>query len=176
MAIDADALEDYTGGRVQADDQSARVIARALAAARRHCGWHVSPVLTQTITLDGPGGPVLQLPSLCVTALTAITEIGEAVTIADLDWSRLGLVRKQNGLLWTSRLGGITVTMSHGFDDTAAADFEDAVLSIADRMSQSGGEPISVGPFRWSEDRSAGSGFNAAELATLEQYRLERAA
>lgn len=176
MALDAAALSDYTQGRLASGDATTKILNRALAAARRYCGWHVSPVLTQTIVIDGPGGLLLQLPTLNVTALTSVAEDGVAVTLSGLEWSRTGQVRKLNNTGWTSKFGGLTVALSHGYDDVAAADFEQAVLSIADRMSDPSGEPISVGPFRWGESKTETSGFDATELSILQHYRLERRA
>jgi hypothetical protein len=148
------------------------------AAAQRWCGWHVTPEMEQRVVLDGPGGQLLRLPTLCVTELVDVTEDGIALDVADLEWSRIGLVRKRSGAAWTDRLGGVVVTMVHGFAE--AQDFEVAVLSFTDRMSRAaadGGLPVAVGPFRWSEDQdraAGGSAFSAVELSILDQYRLER--
>lgn len=176
MALDADALANYTRGRLDPEDQETeRILAASLAEVRRYCGWHVSPATGSEVALDGPGELLLRLPTLYVEELTEVTEDGVDVPVADLEVSRLGLVRKKSGQYWTAKFGGITVSMTHGFDD--APDFEAAVLSVADRRSQapSGGIAVSVGPFRWSEDKTTGS-FSGSELAILEQYRLERTA
>ena len=178
--LTVDALSDYTQGRLDADaDETAEILERSLAEVRRWCGWHVTPVLTdQQITLDGPGGRLLWLPSLRVVDLTAVTEDGVALNVTELEWSHNGLVRKPiTAPYWTEKFRGITVTISHGYAD--AKDFEAAVFSVADRKSQApvGGSVISVGPFRWSDDRSvSGYSFTESELAVLRQYRLERRA
>lgn len=174
--LNVDALADYTRGRLASDDQETEVVlARSLAAVRRWCGWHVTPVTAQSLTIDGPGGQLLRLPTLCVVELTSITEDGLDVDLESLQWSLAGLVRKDSGAAWTSRFGGIAVEMSHGFTDQQVPDFESAVLSVADRMSQTTeGTAISVGPFRFSEDKTSGSSFTTVELSILEQYRLER--
>lgn len=174
--LNATALSNYSQGRLAANDGTALILVRSLATARRYCGWHVSPALTQQVTIDGSGGPLIQLPTLRVTAITAVTEDGTAIDLDDLEWSQSGSVRKRDGSLWTSRLGGVTVSMTHGFDDTIAADFESAVLSLADRSSQPGGLPTSIGPFRWADDKTTSGAFTGTELAILEQYRLERIA
>ena len=176
--LDSDMLADYTQGRLNAaDTETDQVLARSLAEVRRWCGWHVTPEREDILTIDGPGGRLLRLPTLNLVELGAVTEEGSEVDLADLEWSRTGVVSKTSGVYWTSRLGGIAVTMTHGFDD--APDFEAAVLSIADRRSQatSGGTAISVGPFRFSEERTpAGAAFTGAELSILEHYRLEKLA
>lgn len=103
----------------------------ALAAAserlRDHCGWHIAPVVTETITLDGPGGTLLLLPSLRVVDVHSVTNDGVAVT--DFEWSAKGWIRGS----WTSRARGIVVNLTHGFDDCPAA-----IRSIASRMARDG--------------------------------------
>lgn len=177
MALTAAALETYSQGRLDRDDpETGRQLASALAAVQRWCGWHVTPMaVDQVVTIDGPGGALLRLPTLRVVALTAVVEDGITLDIDDLDVSRIGLVGKRSGAGWSTRLGAITVTMSHGFAD--APDFETVVLSYADRAAQApAGGLVAVGPFRWGEHSPSSGGFSAPELAILEQYRLERTA
>lgn len=169
-------LAAYTQNRLSEGDQATvDALASALAAVRRFCGWHVTPVRTaQVVTVDGPGSRLLVLPTLRLTALTALVEDGVTVDVDTLEWSSRGLVRKEGQCWWTGRLGGITATISHGFD--AAPDWQAAVLSFADRSSLAGvgGRPTVVGPFQYgTEAMAAGSAFSAVERSLLEQYRLE---
>lgn len=169
------AVEQYTQGRLDRDDPlTAELLADGLGTARRWCGWHVTPVIDDDVhVLDGPGSRLLALPTLRLAYPVALTIVENGVELdgADIDVSLRGMVTKRNGALWTNRLGGIAVTMSHGFD--AAPDFNAAVLSLVDRMSlAASGVPVSVGPFRWSEDKPEGV-FTAGERGRLEQYRLE---
>lgn len=195
MTLNAAALSDYTQGRLAADDATTRILNAALGAVRRWCGWHVTPVTSQTLTLDGPGGLYLHLPTLALTALTSVSENGAALDVTKLAISPRGVVSKviyqqppapvsqflvsapRPWNYWTDSLGGLVVTFSHGY--ASADDFETAVLSVADRMSlaSAGGQLTSVGPFRWATDSAQpGELLNSAELAILEQYRLERPA
>lgn len=174
--LNAAALAQYTKGRLVADDsETERNLAAGLAAVQRWCGWHVTPVKQgHEVGLDGPGGPLLRLPTLRLVELLSVSEDGATLNLGSLEWSKTGLVRKKSGALWSSKLGAITVTMDHGFAE--AADFESAVLSYIDRMSKAptGEEPIAVGPFRWPEMKiGAGSAFSMTELAILDLYRLE---
>jgi len=153
----------------------------ARAAARRYCGWHVTPVREDDeVTLDGPGSALLILPTLRLVELTAVTEDGVELDIAtDLSVSARGLVRKKSGLWWSRQYGSIVVTMTHGFDPddefNNAADFEAAVASIAER-SLGDAVPRVVGPFQWDPAvMASGSAFSVVERALLEQYRLESA-
>jgi len=102
-------------------------IARAIA--RRYCGWHVSPEDSVSVTIDGPGHRTLVLPTLHLVDLESVTEDGVELDLADLAWSERGLVVKRDGSFWTGSLGGIAVSMTHGYD--TADDFDHAVAIIA---------------------------------------------
>ncbi len=99
-----------------------------LAAAQRYCGWHVAPEDITEVMLDGPGGPLLALPTLHLVKILSIVEDGQPVAVSDVQWSRNGTVRKKSGQPWTSALGGITVKMAHGYEQ--ADDFDQAVALI----------------------------------------------
>ena len=131
-------LATFTGGRLSAADaNTGTVLAAALAAARRYCGWTVSPVATDVeVTVDGPGGPVLTLPTRNLIEVSAVSENGVDVDVSTLDISRTkGTVRKYPYGSWTARDGGIAVTMTHGLTEAEAADWRRAVLRLADLMS-----------------------------------------
>lgn len=175
MALTAAAVEDFSRGRLDRDDsETIRQLAAAVAAARRYCGWHVTPLLTaQTITLDGPGSPLLVLPTMNLTALTSVTEDGVAVTVADLMWSARGLIHKPYGQIWTDKLGGVSVVISHGY--SAAEDFESVIFSAIDRGAFSPDrEPKMIGPFQYPDAGAASDAiFTGNERAVLDRYRLE---
>lgn len=137
--LTASDLSTFTGGRLASGDAStATVLAAALVAARRYCGWSVSPVASVTVTVDGPGGRVLALPTRNLTTLTSVSEDGVALDVSQLSVSRVkGTVTKRFGC-WTSNAGGITVAMSHGYTEADAADWRRAVLRLADAMSTEG--------------------------------------
>lgn len=111
--------------------------AAALAAARRYCGWIVTPPATETITVDGPGGRVLSLPTMHLTTVSAVVEDGITLNVADLRWSvDRGQVYKKSGHCWTSNAGGISVTITHGF--TTAPDFDAAVAQASLSLASAG--------------------------------------
>lgn len=152
----------------------------ARSAARRFCGWHVTPVLEDDeVTIDGPGSLLLVLPTLRLVELSGVVEDGVALDVeTDLYVSTRGLVRKRSGAYWSHQYGAITVTMTHGFTDDPeellnACDFNAAVSSHAAR---GGAQRKRVGPVEWfPEAMDAGSAFSVAERSLLEQYRLESA-
>ena len=122
-------LEEYTKGAIRADDpRAALLLAGASAAVRRFCGWHITPVLTQTMTLDGPGGADLELATLNLEGIVSVVELGQALDVTALEWSRLGNIRHPRGC-WSSRYRSIVVSIRHGFDD--AADVQQIVLQVS---------------------------------------------
>ncbi|BBC53883.1 putative head-to-tail connector protein [Mycobacterium phage HC] len=115
-----------------ADDTEAQTaINAALAAARRYCGWHVSPVRTDDeIEVDGSGGAVLSLPTLRLLDVKSVVELGTALDVDTLTWSRRkGTITKPWGR-WTARDGGVVVTVTHGYTETEAADWRAAVVRL----------------------------------------------
>lgn len=148
-------VEAYTSGRLRAvDPEVIRMLAAALSVARREAGWHVSPMKTETMTLDGPGSRVLWLPTLKVTTKPTIVEDGVTLDVATYAASagdgpglpRRVALRKTSRGWWTDTYGGISVTMTHGFSETEAADWRQMILSLVDQMSLvpvSGGTGVS---------------------------------
>lgn len=174
-------VEDATKGRLSATDpNTARLLASVLAAARRYCGWHVTPVrAAEAITVDGSASATLVLPTLRMTALTSVTEDGSAVDMSTLAWSARGLVRKKSGARWSGKFRSIDVTMTHGFDD--APDWQAAVLAMVDRVSEefspssSVASRLVVGPFEFPVPGVAqGSAFTQVERVIMDSYALEK--
>lgn len=180
-------VEQYTKGRLAASDpETARLLDAALKAVRRYCGWHVTPVRTDTgLVVDGPGGRLLSLPTLQLVELVAITEDGNALDVADLHYSAAGLVRKKSGRSWSHRYGALSVTMRHGFDE--ASDWQSAVLELVDRMSAAVGTVAgNSGPlveksvddvsYRWAltiGDPANQSLFGLINHTLVDPYRLD---
>lgn len=131
-------LSTYTKGRLPNDDDTQDLLDAALSAARRWCGWVVTPVETDvTIQVDGPGGRVLSLPTLNLITLSSVSECGVVLDVSRLDKSqRKGTVEKYPYGCWTSRAGAIEVKMTHGFTEEQAADWRRAVLRLADLMDR----------------------------------------
>lgn len=133
-----DDLPAAVRARFADDDAAQQAIDETLAAARRYCGWHVSPVqVDQVFELDGPGGHVLSLPTLSLNAVASVTELGVAVDVTTLDRSRRkGTLTKPFGR-WTSRDGAITAKVTHGYTEAEAADWRKAVIDLVDKWSES---------------------------------------
>lgn len=147
--LTVDDVVAYTGGRLGDDDETARMLAAALAAARRDVGWHVSPVATGAVFLrNGPGGHKLRLPTQKVVTLQAVTDNGVDLDVGDSGSGGSGdddpdvtvdpeapwvLIRHHGH--WSRRHAGIVVECDHGFTEDEAADWRQAILSMVDMMA-----------------------------------------
>ncbi|SRX93565.1 hypothetical protein MSP7336_01804 [Mycobacterium shimoidei] len=180
--LTVDDVEQYTKGRLVAGNpETERILDAALDAARRFCGWHVTPVITDEVTLDGPGGHVLSLPTMRLVELTELSEDGTALNVDDLAVSPRGLVQKRCGR-WSHNYGSITAKMKHGYDE--ATDFQAAVLELVDRMASQVGKVIgNSGPpveervddvvMRWVLTISSNHDlFDMLNHTLLDRYRL----
>lgn len=120
--LTAEEFSIETGGAIAVDDPRVEpLLAGASAAIRRYCGWHIGPEVDMTLTVDGSGSHVLNLPTLRIVSITNVVEYGrtwEPADIAGLEWSEAGMVRT-SGRCWTSRYRGVAVTLTHGFEDIA---------------------------------------------------------
>jgi hypothetical protein len=135
-------LSAATLARFGSTSAAQAAINAVLAAARRYCRWYVSPVKTgDVVTLDGPVGCVLDLPTRKLSALTSVVEAGTTLDVTKLDWSADGPhgapVRKQSGARWSSRYRSIVVTMTHGFTEAEAADWRKAIIDMVNTVSYS---------------------------------------
>lgn len=173
-------LSAYTNGYISADDpRSLDALGGTSRAVRRYCGWDISPSEDVTLTVNGPGGYLLTLPSLYVTAVASITEAGVLlVEGADYRWSADGTIDRC-GATWSAYKRDIVVVFTHGYDD--APDVKAVVLaSVARNLASpvgattegSGGETV-----RWSQvgpGVAGGLALMPHELAILDTYKIAR--
>ncbi|QLF83986.1 head-to-tail adaptor [Gordonia phage Upyo] len=142
-------------------------IDRAVAYVRRVAGWHVFPLVEDTIVVDGEGGHVLTLPTLHVTDLSEITEHGTVLHPDTYEWSATGDV-KRLGRCWTTRWRGITVTLTHGYD-TADAAVLDLGSALADAVTYQASSPLGIpeviGPYQFGGESSGWTGDAATTLS-----------
>ncbi len=149
----------------------------AHGAVRRFCGWHVAPLITETMVLDGTGGRDVLLPSLRVVTLVSVLNDGTDVT-ASVDTSRAGILRLTTGT-WTDRLGRISVTLSHGYDLDEVPEVAAVIAGVAKRGPNSGRVEASEAANGSSRggvvDRGAPISIplTLAEQEMLAPYRLE---
>lgn len=134
----------------------------AVRSVREYCGWHIAPVVTETVVLDGPGCDILTLPTQRLVDIEDVTNDGSPVDVAG-DWSRAGIVRGR----WTNKFRGVTAVITHGYEDWPA-DLLGVLVDLTDdqkaRVSQVTNRAYQVSFDVKSED--------ARRRGVLEDYRL----
>lgn len=175
-------LPAATRARFGSDDAAQAALDAVLAAARRYCGWHVHPARTESLVLDGPGGHVLDLPSLMLTDVVHVLEDGRELDVNTLDWATSGphgarIMKRSN---WTARYRGVTATITHGYDE--APDWVRSIIEMVDSLSM-GSVGSDGGPLKRKtvddvtlEWFDFGAGANVAVYSTaavLDAYKIE---
>lgn len=179
--IDTTDLPAATLTRFGSTEAAQAAIDAVLVAARRYCEWYVSPVRTDDeLTLDGPGGRVLDLPTGKLNALTGVVEAGTDLDVAKLDWSQNGSVRKQSGVRWSCRYRSIVATIDHGYTETEAADWRKAIVDMVNAVSYTMAtsaealkrKKVDDVEYEWFDFASAAGQAVYAVSEVLESYRL----
>lgn len=88
------------------------------AAVVEYCGWHIAPVLTESVSVDGTGTTIQTLPTLNLLSLDSVDENGLHLDVDRIDWSANGLLEKRSGGLWTARRRGVIAEITHGYETT----------------------------------------------------------
>lgn len=142
---------------------------------RAYCGWHIAPASTETITLDGSGASIVQVPTLQLTAVASVAEDGVVLPSTEYEWSADGTLRRLPlGRCWTRRYRAVAVQCTHGFDEVPAElvsvvlDATSAVLALP---AGAGEQPEKMGPFEFGGTSGAGA-FTAAQRRVLDRYRV----
>ena len=143
---------------------------QACAAVRAYCGWHIAPSVTETVTVDGSGGPLQTLPTLRLTALSSITNDGTAVT--DPQWSEAGMVRADCVTWWTWKFRGVTADITHGHDVCPPEIV--GVLAEAASRGAAGSAVNQVGQVRMGgvSGTPGAAAFVLERTAVLDRYKL----
>lgn len=129
-------------------------LAAAAGQVESLCGWHIAPQRTDTVTVDGSGSQIQELPTLHLVDLVSVTEDGTAVDLdgVGVQWSATGYLWRPS--VWTRRLRGVVAEIEHGYAATppevVAIVCANAVrgLTLVPGVSRetSGGESISYSP------------------------------
>lgn len=86
------------------------------AAIRAYCGWHVCPVVTETLTLDTSRQRFVKLPSMRVLDVGKVEYLGRDVT-GSMSWSEAGLLKWKNKFLtFDDEYRGLKITLTHGYE------------------------------------------------------------
>lgn len=105
----------------------------AHAAVRRECGWHVAPVITETLTLDGSGSRGLLLPSGRVVSIASVKNDGVDVTSAVRLSRRTGVLTLASR--WTPELGAVEITFTHGYPVEEVPDVAALIVTLTSRAA-----------------------------------------
>ncbi len=132
--IDASDYAAYVAASADDDDAIQSVIDSVLVAARRYCGWHVSPERAdEEVTLNGPGGYRLFLKTKKLNEITSVIEDGVELEIGTdvvADPETPGMLVRKCGA-WTREFASIVVTFTHGYTEEQAADWRRAVMKVS---------------------------------------------
>ena len=142
---------------------SQEAVDAAVAEIRGVAGWHIPPVVTETLTVFSAGGRVLFLPSMRVISVASVTSAG--VTLTDWQLGNGGTLYAR----WGWPVGPLVVTLTHGYE--TAPDLIPAVASRVDGFTRDRSVTSqSDGPFTttYSTDGSTGDPADAA----VDRYRI----
>jgi hypothetical protein len=106
---DLDELEAYT---------AQLLIDGAEAAVVEYVGWHIAPVRSESVTVDGSGTLIQTLPTMHLVSLDSVAENGLNLDVTRIDWSTNGVMEKRSGSCWTGRRRGVIPAITHGFGST----------------------------------------------------------
>lgn len=137
----------------------------AVAEVRSYCGWHIAPVVTETLTRDGSGGPVLVLPTLRLVDLVSLTEDGTA--LADLEWSTSGMVYRGGYRRWSPKFRAVVAEIEHGFEEWPA-DLLRVMADMATTAARGGVASVTSG----SHQVSFSSDLGSVRGEVLDRYAL----
>jgi hypothetical protein len=138
---------------------------QAEALVRGFCGWHIAPSRTETVTLRGRGRSTLFLPSLHVTAVSAITDDGVTVLASDYEVSESGVLTHLTGR-WGYNTD-VVVTFTHGYADAPLE-----VAGIVQALAVRGTSATDIKQVGDIVLNTAGPTPTNVEQAVLTMYRL----
>lgn len=136
------------------------VIDAAVESIRNEAGWHIAPVIQETVTLDAQGGAVLMLPTLRPVSVTAVRDVSDPllpVVLTGWRLSKSGMLFRALG--WPIGFGTVEVDLTHGHDyvpsDLLAVVAERCqALSVNGSVAQQSAGPFSV-TYRAGVDNSS---------------------
>lgn len=96
---------------------SDEVTAAAAERVRDECGWHIAPVVTETVEVSVKESGVIVLPTRRLVNVTAIRDVTDttpvALTLSDWRWKANGVMKCS---AWSRGCRDLEVDISHGYD------------------------------------------------------------
>lgn len=168
------AIEGIVTAQTQVDP--AFWLAAANQAIRTECGWHVAPIITEDLVLDGTGGRALLVPSLRIRQIVSAKSNGDDVTDQVKFSRRAGVLTLDAG--WSCDVGSIELTIEHGFAADEVPDVAALIVTLTKRAASSSAfvqqaiGPASAKIATGRDGAALGVPLMESEKATLAPYRL----
>lgn len=144
----------------------------ACARVRSAAGWHIAPVVTETVTVAGAGLPYVAVRTLRLLDVSAATDQGVAVTPK---WRESGYVYPDAvGGSWGASFDGVQLTIRHGYEQ-CPEDLLDAIKAAVGSVvpAQYAGRRLVAGPFQSDLSKASASViWTPDQLAVIDHYTL----
>jgi len=140
-------------------------------------GQQLLPVTDERVLLDSPGGNVLLLPEVPVTAVTSVKVEGVEYQPDEYEWSTDGMLRLVGTCAtWPAGYQKVEVVNSHGYEPIPA-DLALACASLACRLSRTSGGEAPTGAVTFEavgayQVRYSEGGLSSIESAVIDRYRV----
>ena len=89
------------------------LVLQAGEAIRNAAGWHIAPVVTETLEVDSPGGFNLYLKTKRLTAVSEVRDVTAGTVLTGYTFNRLGRLTRYSG--WPSNDHLLEVDVVHGY-------------------------------------------------------------
>jgi hypothetical protein len=166
-------LEDFPGAPFPA-----AVVMGASESVRSDAGWHIAPVVTETVTVDGSGmSPFLLLPTLKLGQVGSVRVLSDDGFLPADGWrvAGSGMLYRAHG--WPYGIAGVEVTMTHGYDQVPY----DLLPILAARCQRAMADTSVTQRSETVLSRTLSESYNAGHLVGdssdgLSRYKLRRVA
>ena len=153
----------------------------ANAEVRRYCGWHIAPVVTEQLVLDGSGGNILLLPTQKLVSLNSVFIEDEEIPLDRFHYSPDRGTLDYSGWFWPRfPVGSIRLNMTHGYDLDDVPDVVAVISAVATRARTTPAgvvsQTVAGASVSYATDRTGAAltvGLLGSEAATLNPFRLQ---
>lgn len=164
-------FDDLPGGPIPA-----LYIDAAVARIRAHVGWHIAPVLTETVQAQSTDGRTFILPTLLLKTVTEIRWAGQVYAPGDFTTYRNGVVALNRWPRYyfpaMAESGMAEADIAHGYDE-CPPDLMPKIASLAMASAVPRDPALSrvmLGSMQAMYDQRAAGGLDSDDV--LERYRL----
>lgn len=151
------------------------IVDAASESVRSDAGWHIAPVVSETVLCDGAFSTLLHLPTMRLVSVSQVRVLVDGLWLVLEGWRVAGSGMLHHPLGWAYGIGSIEVDMTHGYDDVPA----DLLPVIAARCQRARVDASVMQRSETVGSRTSSESYNANRLevetgvaAGLEKYRL----